>query len=211
MGGLVDQDGMTKMKKKTKKKQEKKMKKFHPNVASKKCKPYVAEKNEKDARISKEEGGNPSPELASPHDQNGSVEKQTSISPARSLVWETMDRQNRIHGILYRAETQRQCQLLEDKLFGQTAQKPPPPDPVPELDTELNRVRDLKGDWHDMTDGQMTMLKPLFDAGGNWVGGKNLVPVRPDKIRNSMSADVKCLIESHRRNGYRIPSLLPKE
>ena len=79
---------------------------------------------------------------------------------------------------------------------------------TPELDSEKQRVR-VNGEWHDISDEQKCMLETLFDAGGGWVGGKQMGK-RPDKTRKSMPPAVHDMIETHQCHGYRIPALLPE-
>ena len=81
----------------------------------------------------------------------------------------------------------------------------------PKLDDEARlRVR-VGGTWYDISDEAMRMLRILFKAEGAWVQGSTISREnRPDKTRKRMHAAVSAIIESHKRHGYRIPSLLPK-
>jgi len=81
----------------------------------------------------------------------------------------------------------------------------------PELDDEARlRVR-VGGTWYDISDEAMRMLRILFKAEGAWVQGSTISKEnRPDKTRKRMPAAVSAIIESHKRHGYRIPSLLPQ-
>ena len=78
----------------------------------------------------------------------------------------------------------------------------------PKLDAKRLRVQE-GGEWFDVTDDQMQMLIILFEAAGDWVQGPCLTR-RPDKRRKEMPPRVAALIETHKKNGYRIPALLPK-
>ncbi len=84
----------------------------------------------------------------------------------------------------------------------------------PELDSKNQRIRALDGKWHDVNDEPLRMLKVLFDAEGGWVGGKQIehetLISSASRAKSRMPKPVRKLIESHRRNGYRIPSLLPE-
>ena len=81
----------------------------------------------------------------------------------------------------------------------------------PELDDAARlRVR-VGGKWYDISDEAMRMLRILFKAEGAWVQGSTISKEnRPDKTRKRMPAAVSAIIESHKRHGYRIPSLLPR-
>jgi len=81
----------------------------------------------------------------------------------------------------------------------------------PQLDDEARlRVR-VGGTWHDISDEAMRMMSILFKAEGAWVQGSTISREnRPDKTRKRMPAAVSAIIESHKRHGYRIPSLLPQ-
>jgi hypothetical protein len=96
----------------------------------------------------------------------------------------------------------------EAHTVGKPAEPAAPPCTPPKLDEPKSRVR-VDAKWYDVTDEAKRMLKILFEAKGAWIQGKN-IGGRPDKIRNAMPKPVKQIVESHRRNGYRIPSLLPK-
>lgn len=81
----------------------------------------------------------------------------------------------------------------------------------PELDETNTRVRTPDGKWHDVSDESVRMLRALFGAEGRWVKGSAIKSIsRPDKARKRMPEPVRNMIESHKRSGYRIPSLLPQ-
>jgi len=79
----------------------------------------------------------------------------------------------------------------------------------PNLDHDRQRVS-LKGKWYDLTNEQTAVLSVLVQAKGAWVGGSNCGGSRPDKTIKGMPRPVRKIVQSHTRNGYRIPSLLPK-
>ncbi len=91
-------------------------------------------------------------------------------------------------------------------------QKPISAKTIPKLDSEHSRVRTRDDKWYNISDSQTAVLKVLFDAQGKWVQGKLLKDIneRPDKIIKAMRGPVKKLIESHKRNGYRVSALLPQ-
>jgi len=78
----------------------------------------------------------------------------------------------------------------------------------PRLDKRGRRVSDGKC-WHDVTDEQYQMFEVLFEANGAWVQGPNLSK-RPDKRCAGMHPNLQRLIETHQRDGYRIPALLSR-
>ena len=67
----------------------------------------------------------------------------------------------------------------------------------------------VSGVWRDVSPVCMGMLQILFEAKGAWVGGKN-IGENAHHTRNRMPDAVKMIIETHKDNGYRIPSLLPQ-
>lgn len=77
-----------------------------------------------------------------------------------------------------------------------------------ELDARAQRVR-VGEKWYDISDEQKSVLSVLFEAKGAWVSGPALGK-RPDKTIRAMPPEVQEMVESHQRNGYRIPALLPK-
>jgi hypothetical protein len=70
------------------------------------------------------------------------------------------------------------------------------------LDTGRQRIC-INTRWYDLTEAQVDMVTVLMKARGRWVGGKN-IGERPDHTRNGMPKSVKSIVETHKRNGYRI-------
>jgi hypothetical protein len=90
-----------------------------------------------------------------------------------------------------------------------TLQPPHRKSSPPELDSGGKRIR-IGDKWHDLTEQQTSMLKPLFKAKGQWVNGKHIpMCTRPDKTLARMPNPVWQIIESNRQRGYRILSLRP--